>query len=243
MMYSISNRSLVSRFGLSPWAKSSHRKSDSVYHYLEERIICGLLTSGTAIAEQQVAEACDCAQGTVREAMLRLQQSGLVERHDYRGTHVAEICLEEAIEIVKIRAQLESRAARMTASKISPKTRDHLFEILDAMCRAADENETFICSAFDRMFHATLFRKAKLPGLEPILQRCALLMHRVTLSHRNVPLNAEDIYSQHIGLIEAHFSGSPDEAAQAAKDHVNFLLDTWILKHTHENLKSCLERT
>lgn len=238
-MYTITDRTLVSQYGISPWPGSSHRKSDSVYHYLEERIICGTLPPGTAIAEQQVAEACHCAQGTVREAMLRLQQSGLVERHDYRGTRVAEIYLEEAVEIVKIRAQLEEQAGRLVASKLSGEIRDRLFEILDAMCQTADENEIFLCSAYDRLFHATLFREAKLYGLEPILQRCSLHMHRVTLSHRSVPLNAEDVYSQHIKIIETHCNGTAEEAAQAARNHVNFLLETWIIKHKH--LKSCMD--
>ncbi|AEV34928.1 transcriptional regulator, GntR family [Pseudovibrio sp. FO-BEG1] len=236
MLHTISDRSLISRFGISPWSSSSNRKSDAVYHYLEEQIIVGALKPGEAIAEQQVADACDCAQGTVREAMLKLQQSGLVVRHDYKGTRVAGISRAEAVEIVKIRMQLEEQAGRMIASNISSETRDRLFEILDAMCQAADANEVFLCSAYDRLFHATLFSQANLRGLEPILERCALHMHRVTLSHRDIPLCGTDIHEKHITIIETHCNGTPEEAANAARGHVSFLFDRWMSEHTFLSL-------
>ncbi|GHB26432.1 GntR family transcriptional regulator [Pseudovibrio japonicus] len=236
MLHTISDRSLISRFGISPWSSASNRKSDAVYHYLEEQIIVGALMPGEAIAEQTVADACHCAQGTVREALLKLQQSGLVVRHEYKGTRVAGISRPEAIEIVKIRMQLEEQAGRMIASNISEETRNRLFDILDAMCQAADSNEVFLCSAYDRLFHATLFRQANLRGLEPILERCALHMHRVTLSHMKPPLNGVEIYEKHIKIIETHCNGAPDEAAEAARTHVSFLFDRWVSKHSFENL-------
>ena len=238
MLHSISDRSLISRFGISPWSSSSNRKSDAVYLYLEEQIVIGSLKPGDAIAEQPVADACDCAQGTVREALLRLQQSGLVVRHDYKGTRVAGISRAEAFEIVKIRMQLEEQAGRMVASKISGETRDQLFEILDAMCQAADDNEVYLCSAYDRLFHATLFRQANLRGLEPILERCALHMHRVTLSHRDIPLNGTDIHQKHIAIIETHCNGTPEEAASAAREHVNFLFERWMSERSFLNFST-----
>ncbi|KZL19521.1 HTH-type transcriptional regulator McbR [Pseudovibrio axinellae] len=236
MLHSNSDRSLISRFGISPWSTSSNRKSDAVYNYLEEQIIVGALKPGDAIAEQQVADACDCAQGTVREALFKLQQSGLVVRHDYKGTRIAGISHAEAVEIVKIRMQLEEQAGRMIASKISSTVRDRLFEILDAMCQAADDNEIFLCSAYDRLFHATLFSQANLKGLEPILERCALHMHRVTLSHRDIPLDGSSIHEKHITIIESHCKGSPEEAARAAREHVSFLFDRWMSEHTFREL-------
>ncbi len=236
MLHPISDRSLITRFGISPWSSVSSRKSDAVYRYLEEQIIIGALKPGDAIAEQTVADACNCAQGTVREALLKLQQSGLVVRHDYKNTRVAGISRAEAVEIVKIRMQLEETAGRIIASNISGETRDQLFEILDAMCQAADNNEVFLCSAYDRLFHDTLFKQANLRGLEPILQRCTLHMHRVTLAHRGVPLDSAEVYQQHVKIIETHCNGSPEEAASAAHAHVSFLFNLWVSKHCFESI-------
>ncbi len=236
MLHSISDRSLISRFGISPWPTSSNRKSDAVYHYLKEKIIVGKLKPGEAIAEQQVADTCDCAQGTVREALFKLQQTGLVIRHDYKGTRVAGISRAEAMEIIQIRRQLEEQAGRIVASKITEEVRNRLFEILDAMCQAADAGEVYLCSAYDRLFHATLFHQANLTGLEPILERCALHMHRVTLFDRSFPLNTSDVHALHSRIIETHCNGTPEEAAEAAGQHVSFLFNRWIADHTFEGL-------
>ena len=191
-----------------------------------------LLAPGAAVAEQQIAATCDCAQGTVREALLRLQQSGLVVRHDYKGTRVADVHRAEVLEMARIRTQLEEQAGRLVASKITRETRDHLFEILDAMCQTAQDNETYLCCALDHMFHATIFNLTELKGLEPILHRCAMHMYRVTLSHRDIPLNPEGIYEQHSLIIEAHCKGAPEDAAKAARHHVEFLIDKWMSEKT-----------
>ena len=53
------------------------RKSNAVYHSVKRAILLRRLEPGQAPLEQQIMAAMGCSQGTVREALLRLEQDGL----------------------------------------------------------------------------------------------------------------------------------------------------------------------
>jgi DNA-binding GntR family transcriptional regulator len=59
-----------------------------------------------------------CSQGTVREALLRLEQDGLVTRRGYRGTVVSTTSLEEAAQMARIRIALEIESARRAGPRL-----------------------------------------------------------------------------------------------------------------------------
>ncbi|HFA59489.1 MAG TPA: GntR family transcriptional regulator, partial [Rhodospirillales bacterium] len=72
------------------------RKSSAVYHALRRAILLHRVPPGQMLLEQQIASTMGCSQGTVREALLRLEQDGLVERRGYRGTCVSDTSEAEA---------------------------------------------------------------------------------------------------------------------------------------------------
>ena len=71
-------------------APTRQRKGNAVYHAVKRAIILGTLAPGAGLLEQQIAAAMGCSQGTVREALLRLEQDGLVARRGYHGTVVSD---------------------------------------------------------------------------------------------------------------------------------------------------------
>ena len=66
------------------------RKSDAVYQDLKRMILTGLLTSDSPITEQALAQEYGCSQSTIREALMALQEYGLVVRRGYQGTFVTD---------------------------------------------------------------------------------------------------------------------------------------------------------
>ena len=86
------------------------RKSEEVYTILRKRIVLSDIHDNQTITEMEIAAATGCSQSTVREALLRLQEEGLVVRKAYRGSVVSPISINEAQAFLKLRAQLESEA-------------------------------------------------------------------------------------------------------------------------------------
>ena len=79
---------------------------------LKREIMLGELAPGAVLIELALAERFGCSQGKVREALLNLQDEGLVQRQGYRGTLVSSCTAEEAVEMFRIRQQIDTSVPR-----------------------------------------------------------------------------------------------------------------------------------
>lgn len=203
------------------------RKGNAVYHALKSAILLREFEPEESIGEQQVAGQLGCSQGTVREALLRLQDDGLVQRRGYRGTFVSRTTMTEAAEMAMIRIRLESEGIRRALKVYNDEKRRALVDILDQMELANNGGDSYSLSEYDRLFHITLFEAAEMPILEPVLSRCALHMHRYTFATRPERKKELSPIAVHAPILEALDSGDPDAAALAAKSHIESVLDRW----------------
>ena len=183
-------------------------KGEIVYHRVRREILLGLVGGGELLLEQRIAEAASCSQGTAREALMRLEREGLVERRGYRGTIVVEPRAQEVAEMVRIRESIECGGLRRSVPTFSAVVLNRLARFADAMDaeRGAGRNK-YRLGELDRGFHLCLLREADMPALEPVFLRCILAQHRVTAKPdqgRPVNLSTGD---QHRELIECVRSG------------------------------------
>ena len=88
------------------------RKGSVLYDDLRGQIVKGTLKPGEPMLEITVARDYGCSQGTVREALMRLQEDGLVVRSGYRGTTVSTTSPAEAREMQFLRLHLETQGIR-----------------------------------------------------------------------------------------------------------------------------------
>lgn len=218
------NPLLGSQAALSPLGV---RKGDAAYHAVRRAILLGDLQPGAALMEQKIAGELACSQGTVREALLRLEQDGLVSRRGYRGTIVSTISIEEAIEMAWIRIRIECLGLRSTVQHLRPQMLEELEHITERMDEAAGSDDYYLCSELDREFHLTLYRQSDLPALEPILNRCALHIHRFTYDDADRKVADTTLGQRHRILIEALRSGDPASAETAITDHIEQVLKLW----------------
>jgi DNA-binding GntR family transcriptional regulator len=209
------------------------RKSNAVYHSVKRAILLRRLEPGQALLEQQIAATMGCSQGTVREALLRLEQDGLVARRGYRGTVVSTTSLEEAAQMARIRIALETESARRAALACTDAELARWDAIIARMAAAEQAHDGYVLSELDREFHLTIFRVAELTTLEPILTRCALHLHRYTFGNGPkgvTPDNRPGLPStvqQHRAVRDALASGNPEAAAQTMQDHIETIIAFW----------------
>ena len=210
-------------FGLAPLAMI--RKSDAAYHSVRRSIVLGLFRPGEALPEQRVAKQLGCSQGTVREAFLKLEHDGLVERHGYGGTIVSATSINEAVEMVKMRIQIECAGVGSSVAALSSDVFDALGSITDQMDKATAASDYYLCSELDRKFHLLLFRQSGLKSLEPIMIRCQLHIHRFTY-HLADDVNSDlDIGETHRRLIGDLKSGEVELASLAIRSHIEAVLE------------------
>jgi DNA-binding GntR family transcriptional regulator len=227
---SIPGTETPSHFSAAPAAAIGGRKSDHAHDLLKQAILFRRLPPGAHLLEQSLAAEFRCSQGTVREALLRLAEDGLVERRGYRGTIVTETSPAEAVAMVRVRLSIERGAARRIARIGLAEGRAELDRILDEMDRAHEAADLHRCSELDRAFHATLARAGGMGLLSPILRRCALHIHRFTLGGVEVPrdfFQESGVGDEHRALLDAILTGPPAAASRATADHLAQVLLRW----------------
>ena len=217
-------------FAVEPTRALAGRKSDQAHDLLKQAILFRRYPPGAQLLEQSLASEFGCSQGTIREALLRLDEDGLVERRGYRGTVVTETSRAEAVAMVHVRLSIERGVASRLARRGLAGARGELDRILTGMDRAHAAGDLHLCCELDRAFHAMLAREAGMGLLSPILRRCALHIHRFTLGGVEVPrdfFQESGLGDEHRALLDALLAGPPDAASRAAADHVAHVLLRW----------------
>jgi len=200
-------------------------RSVEVFEALKRAIMLGELAAGEPLTELDLAARFGCSQGPVREALLQLQEEGLVRRQGHRGTRVSDCTVDEAVEMFRLRQSLECRAVVRVVKSPSRTLIDDLKELVAAMEQAAAEDDEYGLAELDRHFHRRLFRDADLPALEPILHRCLVHNHRFKISRSEGPRDLFATASRHTVIVEAVARRDAAEAGRALGHHIATIVD------------------
>lgn len=200
-------------------------KSAAAFAALKREIMLGLLPSGTALTELDLAAHFGCSQGTVREALLQLQEEGLVVRKGHRGTQVSDCTEAEAIEMFKVRQQIECSAIIRTLTHPSRTLVSDLNALLADMIAAAEADDELELAALDRDFHRRIFLDAGLPALDPILHRCLIHNHRFKILRTTTPRNLVATAERHKSIVDAIEAGDIARASEALRSHIATIVD------------------
>lgn len=201
------------------------RRTDEIYAALRRAIVLGELAAGTALAELQLGLRFGCSQGSVREALFRLQEDGLVRREGYRGTTVSATSAEEVVELVALRLRLEPTGVRAGLARMSEATLRELAERVTRMEEMARAGDIYGITEADRAFHLTIFGSAGLRALEPILDRCFLLLHRFALTDPHRRRTALETARRHWAIVDALTTRDPVLAGRALRQHIETVVE------------------
>lgn len=201
------------------------RRRDAIYSTLKRQIVLNELRPGKVLTELAVAAELGSSQGPVREALMRLQEDGLVLRSGHRGTSVTPLNAEEAAEILALRRRIEVRAAPRAVRAVDDAALDRLARRIALMGEAAAADDAYALIEHDTGFHLEIFRLADLRALEQILVRCILHSHRQKLwePRNRRPLAAA--VARHDILLELLRQRDGEGLANALGKHIDTIVD------------------
>src|SRR5262245_41802677 len=101
---------------------------DKLADEIQAKVLSGELPSGTRLRQETLAEQFGVSRTPVREALRKLQASGLVELQPHRGALVRRHSPREIRDAYEVRAELEALAAGLAAERIRPEQLDRLHE-------------------------------------------------------------------------------------------------------------------
>ena len=103
---------------------------------LREAIVGGVFKPGQKLVEASLCEQMGVSRSSVREALRQLEAEKLIRSIPNRGPFVADIDLEEALQIYHVRAMLEGEACYLYASRADKKGIQTMRDALDDFDRA-----------------------------------------------------------------------------------------------------------
>jgi DNA-binding GntR family transcriptional regulator len=147
----------MSEAALSP-IRRSFSLSREVTDRLRRAIISGEFSEGTSLPEAQTAAKLGVSRVPVREALVELERQGLVEFDENGRASTRSFTTEDVNEILSLRATLQTMAARLASTRLTPQDLKRLESILDRAARTRDLTEF---SALDSAFHDEIVRIAR----------------------------------------------------------------------------------
>jgi DNA-binding GntR family transcriptional regulator len=197
------------------------RSAVNIANSLEQMIFDGTFADGDRLDEVRLAEQFGVSRTPLREALQRLESSGLVTLIPRRGAFVRQPGPLELLEMFEVMAELEAVCARLAARRMSDDALDEL-RLANMRCQAAsDAQDTDLYYMENEKFHATIYRESGNSFLEQEslkLQKRLRPFRRQQLRLRG---RMPQSLTEHEAIVEALTAGDSNAAANALRDHVN----------------------
>jgi DNA-binding GntR family transcriptional regulator len=194
--------------------------AEQAYHELRARILDNLWAPGYQALEQEVALALGMSRTPVHEALMRLQQEGLVEVAPRRGMRVLPVSAADMREIYEILTALECAAAQTLGNRTpSAAELEPMVQATQAMEAALLRDDLDAWARADETFHMAL---VKLAGNRMLLETVMGYWDRAhrarmfTLRLRPKPVNSTQ---EHMQLVRMLAAGDGAGAAQVNRAH------------------------
>lgn len=196
----------------------------SLLDRLRLAIVHGELTPGQRLVEADLAMRFNGSRGAVREALVLLENEGLIARQRNRGASVRPVSLEEAIEITEVRAVLEGLCAAKAAAGGTAADRRKLKSIATAMQKAVKQHDVLAYSNTSQEAHLYIRGMANQHTASVVLDRLRYQSVRYQFSVAMLPARPAQGLKEHLEIIDAVTSRSPDEAEQSMRAHLTSVI-------------------
>ncbi len=196
------------------------RLVDDATQTLRNAILDGRLAAGARLKQTDLADQLAISRTPIREALVRLEQEGLVELLPGGGVRVAVLALDEAVELYDLREVLDGLAARLAARRRTAAALARLDRALGRMARClarGDANQWFPAHV---AFHEEIFRAAgnrRLQALSAVVRLSIRHFHPLLLrtEHR-----LEDADREHRAIFAAIEAQDAEGAERLARAHI-----------------------
>jgi GntR family transcriptional regulator, rspAB operon transcriptional repressor len=195
--------------------------ADIAYDKLREAVITLALPPGTVLSRAALAARLGVSQTPVREALIRLQEEGLIEVVPHSATRVARIDLASARETNFLRLAIELEIVRRLAAApdatLAATLRAEIARLREL--HAQGEQEAF--AAADEAFHGILYAAAGVPGLWDLMRSRSGHLDRLRRLHLPSPGKADRIIGEHEAVAAAIIGHAPDAAERHLRQHLS----------------------
>lgn len=196
-----------------------------IYRLLRDLIVSIQLVPGQRLSEKEISESLGASKTPVREALIRLEDAGLVRVIPKSGTYVTPIRIASFVEGCFTRLQLEIGAVRRAALRhgdsLNGVDLDSILEEQQQAMEAVDDARFF---QLDQKLHKVFFQIAGVPGAWDLLTRSQVEVNRMRhLKRRRRIRRHAKVLADHHRIVDAIHCADADAAEAALVAHIGSL--------------------
>lgn len=192
---------------------------DTSYRWLKDRILTTPRHEGLFLTEGEVAAAAGTSRTPVREALLRLEAEGYLQRLPKKGAYVPPISDSEVEWVMQARRMLETWCIREVAAQKFSDVPALMGELIEQQRTLVQDPLAFIDC--DRRFHRTFVHAAGNPVLADFYEslrdrQLRTGVYAVTVSEGR----ANQVINEHSAIVEALRTGDAELTESALTRHL-----------------------
>lgn len=194
---------------------------ETAFLTLRKLILTGKLHPGERLTEVRLGKILGTSRTPIREAIRKLELEGLVTITPGSGARVARITEEDLQDVMEVRSALDQLCASLASHRITPEEKTELIRAREAFeysTRFGDEQEI---AESDVRLHDIIARAARNKRLDQVMNGLADTIYRFRYEYIRDDLHYEELIMEHRRICSAIIEGNAEEAAAAAKEHID----------------------
>lgn len=204
---------------------AAKRGAAHVLDVLRQDILSLALAPGAVLSRQDLQERFRLSSTPIRDALMKLQEEGLVDVFPQHATVVSPIDVEQARQAQFLRRSIELELVRGLALAPAPALVERLRSFIRQQSVFADLGEYEQFSAADQAFHRTLYEAEGVIDLWHLVRRRSGHIDRLRRLHLPKAGKIREILAAHTAITDAVAAGDAPAAQEALRDHLSRSLD------------------
>lgn len=160
---------------MTDWSDAADRtqyftKREFAAEAIRNAIENGFYQPGEVVSQRRLMEDLSLSVTPIREAIIHLAATGLVERHSHHSIKVKDVDAVRLSDIYRVRRMLELDAVRLSFKNIRKPTIDELKRINGQLKQLIRTPELEKINSLDRQFHYVVFSQANSEALTSCIE-------------------------------------------------------------------------
>ena len=195
-----------------------------IYQFLQSAIVSVQLIPGEGLKEKDIIENLGVSRTPIREAMLRLEDEGLIDIYPQSGTYVSKIKIESVKESQFIREAMECAVVRYAAINKTDQLIKKLSKKLQGYEDAIDSGDQERMFLMDEEFHRTLADFCFQPRLWRITNLAKSHMDRVRHLSLTITERQPKVLEEHKTIFKNIIDSDQNQAEKSMREHLNYFI-------------------
>ena len=199
----------------------SQQATPQVFEQLRDMILSLKLAPGTSLSRVKLQRQFGLSSTPIRDALMRLNEVGLVEVFPQSGTIVSLINVPLARQAQFLRRSIEQEVVRVLANAPDGAVVSRLRAVIDEQRSRAKEKDLERFNEADLSFHKILYDAAGVPDLWALVRNRSGHIDRIRRLHLPIGGKAAQIVRDHSAIVDAIAKGRPEVAQSEMRDHLS----------------------